>query len=144
MLALVTGRSEAMLKDENLSGTHWMRNLCGDVTTYYGWPEKDADILGDWATPADGGDGDGPPTKRTRKGSKAPKSTRQKFYRANSPQDEQIEVRTRFYKAVAAALQNYGIGKLEWETTWRDLIPEKDAADVSMHPFYGPRPGHAT
>ena len=72
---------------------------------------------------------------------KRPKSTRQKFYRANSPQDEQIEVRTRFYKAVAAAIQTYGVGNLKWETTWRDLIPGQDEAHESMKQFllfYGP------
>jgi len=96
-----------------------MRNLGGDVTSYLEWDDRDADILGDWATPADE---EQPAPKRPR-GRQPSKSTRQKFYRANSPQDEQIEVRTRFYMAVAAAIQAFGVTKLTWESTWRDLIP---------------------
>ena len=138
--ARISGLTGAALKDRKLTGTHWMRNLGGDVTSSLEWDDRDADILGDWATPAD--DDDQPAPKRPR-GRQPSKSTRQKFYRANSPQDEQIEVRTRFYMAVAAAIQAFGVTKLTWESTWRDLIPPWGEAPPSLRPFYGPRAGHA-
>ena len=140
IVARVAGRTVAELAAENLSGTHWMRNLGGDVSSYLDWPDKDADILGDWATPEPQGPQD-PALKRAR--GKASKSTRQKFYRANAPRDEQIEVRTRFYQAVAAAIQAFGIPNLTWETTWRELVPPQADAPASLLPFYGPRAGHA-
>ena len=141
IVARVSGRTIAELAAENLSGTHWMRNLGGDVTSYLDWPDKDADILGDWATPEPAGAQE-PPQKRPR-GKAPPRSTRQKFYRANSPRDEQIEVRTRFYQAVAAAIQAFGISNLTWGTTWRELIPPQADAPAPLRPFYGPRAGHA-
>jgi hypothetical protein len=131
----------AQLREERLTGTHWMRNLGGDVDTYLDWNEKDADILGDWATPV--ADGPEPAAAKRQRGKAAAKSTRQKFYRANAPQDEQIEVRTRFYMAVAAAIQAFGASNLKWETTWREVIPPPAGAPAALRPFYGPRAGHA-
>jgi hypothetical protein len=61
-------------------------NLGGDVATYLDWNEKDADILGDWATPV--ADGPEPAAAKRQRGRALAKSTRQKFYRANAPQDE--------------------------------------------------------
>lgn len=116
----ISGRTIAQLREERLTGTHWMRNLGGDVATYLAWTERDADILGDWATPV--ADGPEPAATKRQRGKTPAKSTRRKFYRANAPQDEQIEVRTRFYMAVAAAIQAFGVSNLKWETTWREVI----------------------
>ena len=137
----ISGRTIAQLREEKLTGTHWMRNLGGDVTTYLDWTDKDADILGDWATPV--ADGPEPAAAKRQRGKAQAKSTRQKFYRANAPQDEQIEVRTRFYMAVAAAIQAFGAPNLKWETTWREVIPPPADAPAALRPFYGPRTGHA-
>ena len=142
--AAISGRTKAQLKDEKLTGTHWMRNIGGDVTEYLAWSAKDSDILGDWATPqASAGDSAAKQARATAKSKAKSKSTRQKFYRANAPQDEQVEVRTRFYGAVAAAIQAYGIANLTWETTWREIIPPMDKAPLELVPFYGCRPGHS-
>jgi hypothetical protein len=137
----ISGRTIAQLREERLTGTHWMRNLGGDVATYLAWTERDADILGDWATPV--ADGPEPAATKRQRGKAPAKSTRQKFYRANAPQDEQIEVRTRFYMAVAAAIQAFGVSNLKWETTWREVIPPPAEAPAALRPFYGPRAGHA-
>jgi hypothetical protein len=125
-----TGRSLEEQKEDGTSGTHLVRKLVGETTAIAGWPEAQADRLGDWATPADPGDD---PKKKPAK--KAALSTRAKFYKPKHTMREQIEARTRWALMLQTAYKIFGTDNVTWATEWTDLLPAVPPDELK--PFYG-------
>lgn len=98
-----------------------------------GWPEKEANILGDWTTSTAEADGSFKPGARAPKGSSG---TRKRWYAVEASRAQQIRARTRFVQAVAAGYELFGLGNLNWSTTWLDIFPQP--APPELEAFYGP------
>ena len=120
-MPILSGWSEAALKAAKLTGTHWARHLAGEVTELLKWPEPEANVVGDWttATAAERAAGAqvGPAKKRGRGG------TRKRYYAPNASRAEQIRIRARYVKALAAGLSRLGAEGVTEETSWDDVFP---------------------
>ena len=118
---VLTGWTEAELKAANLSGTHLYRHLAGELTTTLQWPEPEGNVVGDWTTATkaerEAEAAAAAPRKRGRAG------TRKRHYAPNATRDEQVRVRTRYVRAIAAGLQHFGVENVTRETTWCDIFP---------------------
>jgi hypothetical protein len=118
---VLTEWTEAELKAANLSGTHLYRHLAGELTTKLQWPEPEGNVVGDWTTATkaerEAEAAAAAPRKRGRAG------TRKRYYAPNATRDEQVRVRTRYVRAIAAGLQRFGVENITRETTWCDIFP---------------------
>ena len=129
---VLTGWTEEALKEANLSGTHLYRHLAGELTTELRWPEPEGNVVGDWttATKTEREAAGAAPRKRGRAG------TRTRYYAPNATREEQVRVRTRYVKAIAAGLQHFGVGNVTGATTWSDVFPYPPPAGLEW--CYGP------
>jgi hypothetical protein len=133
VVPIAAGLPMADLKALRISGTHPYRHFAGEVSELLGWPEKEANILGDWTTSTAEADGSFKPGARAPKGSSG---TRKKWYAVEASRAQQIRARTRFVQAVAAGYELFGLDNLNWSTTWLDIFPQP--APPELEAFYGP------
>jgi hypothetical protein len=131
-LSLATGATVEWLRAHNLHGSHIWRKAGGLIGERLKWPERDASLVGEWAPPAAGG------AKTAPGGSRRAASVRKRHYTPHYSQEEQLEVRTRLFAAIAAAIALFGVDNITPETGWADLLPA--TAPPELAPFYGPRP----
>ena len=98
--------------------------------------EKFANIIGDWADPAD--EGVQPKKKKV-----APSTSSRSNYMTNATVKEQIEARTYFARMMQVAFREYKAKlaalpeprEIEWSDTWEDLFPPDPPAALLR--FYG-------
>jgi hypothetical protein len=131
IVPVAAGLPMADLKALRISGTHPYRHFAGEVSELLGWPEKEANILGDWTTSTADADGSFTPGARA----KGSAGTRKKWYAVEASRAQQIRARTRFVQAVAAGFALYGLDNLTWSTTWLDIVPQP--APLALAEFYG-------
>ena len=121
VMPALSGWSESALADAKLTGTHWARHLAGEVTELLRWPEPEANVVGDWTTATAveraAGAQAGPAKKRGRG------CTRKRYYAPNASRVEQIRIRARYVKALAAGLSRLGADDITKDTSWEDVFP---------------------
>lgn len=100
------------------------------MTELLGWPEAQANILGDWTTATRAEMSAGAATgsrKRQRVG------TRKQWYAPNATRAQQVRARGRYVAALSAGLRRLdAIGE---HTTWEDVFPSPPPPELAA--FYG-------
>ena len=135
-LPTATGMDAAELKRRKLSVTHTFRHIGGEVSERLGWPEPEGNIVGEWALPSAGGEG-APPPRRAKIARKAA-CVRVASYAPDATSDRQLEIRTRYMRAIEAGLRHFGHGNLTFDTTWADIFLSPAPPDLAE--FYGAMP----
>lgn len=134
------GIPPAVLKARKWSGLHALRHVAGEVTYELGWLETEACVIADWtpAAPEARSARAAPPTAgRGARKRKAP-TTRVQYYAPNATKVEQIRIRTRYFKAIAAGLRRFGYDNLTVDTTWSDIFPKPPPPEIA-HFYYEER-----
>lgn len=140
VVPLVTGKPIKELRGMNLTGTHTWRHMAATITSCLQWPDVECRVCGDWAPELDLGSA-GTRVAARKKAAAGVGSTAQTYAAHYSP-PRQMAIRSRYFAAVRLAFKEFGVERVTWETTWKDIIPE--AASAEMKPFYGSAVNHTS